>query len=92
MPVPSGQAQLSWSIPTTRANGTPLTPNELAGYEIYVLSESSGESMVLTVHDPLVSSYTVSGMSPGIYHFSMSAQDTTGKLSALSTVVSKTLN
>ena len=75
-----------------RANGTPLTLNELAGYEIYMLSESSGESMVLTVHDPLVSSYSVSGMSPGIYHFSMSAQDTTGKLSALSTVVSKTLN
>ena len=91
MPAPIRQAQLSWSIPTTRANGTPLTPSELSGYEIYMLSESSGESTVFTVHDSLVSSYTVSNLNPGIYHFSMSAQDTTGKLSALSTVVSKTL-
>ena len=87
--MPSGQAKLSWSIPTTRANGSPLAPGELAGYEIYVLRESSGESTVLKVNNPLDSTYTVSGMAPDVYHFSMSAQDTAGKLSALSAVVSK---
>ena len=90
-PVTTGQAKLSWSIPTTRANGSPLAPGELAGYEIYVLSESSGESSVLNVNDPLVSTYTVNGMTPGVYHFSMSAKDTAGKLSALSAVVTKTV-
>ena len=92
LPVTTGQARLSWSIPTTRANGTALAPSELAGYEIYVLSESSGESTVLKVNNPLDSTYTLNGMSPGVYHFSMSAKDTIGKLSALSAVVTKTVN
>jgi len=87
--VTSGAAVLSWSIPTTRADGSPLTMAEIAGYEIYVLSESTGQSSVIAVSSGATSTYTVSGLAAGTYYFSMAAKDTAGNLSALSTVVSK---
>jgi hypothetical protein len=89
--VASGSAVLSWSIPTTRSNGSPLTMAELAGYEIYVLSESTGQSSVVTVSSGATTTYTVSGLAAGTYYFSMAAKDTAGNLSALSAVVSKTI-
>jgi hypothetical protein len=89
--VASGSAVLSWSIPTTRSNGSPLTMAELAGYEIYVLSESTGQSSVVTVSSGSTTTYTVSGLAAGTYYFSMAAKDTAGNLSALSAVVSKTI-
>jgi len=36
VPVP---ASFSWDIPNERENGFPLTPEELAGYEIYIQDE-----------------------------------------------------
>lgn len=87
----TGQAQLSWSTPTTRENGSPLSQAELGGFEIYVLSESTGESVVITVSDPLATTYTVEGLAPDTYHFSISAYDQEGQFSPLSDIVSKTV-
>jgi hypothetical protein len=90
-PVPTGSALLSWSVPTTRANGTPLAVSELSGYEIYVLSESTGESTVISVPDPLLTTYTLNGLPGDIYHFAVGAVDTGGLISDLSGIVSKDL-
>ena len=87
----AGSAALSWSIPTTRANGSPLPTGEIGGYEIYVVSESSGASSVITVGDPLATGSTIEGLEPDTYHFSMAAFDSSGNLSELSDVVSKTV-
>jgi hypothetical protein len=87
----TGTASLHWAIPTTRANGLPLAAGELGGYEIYMLSESTGVSTVITVGDPFATSYEVGGLSPDTYHFSIAAFDSAGKLSELSAVVSKTV-
>jgi hypothetical protein len=87
----TGSALLSWSVPTTREDGSPLSPSELAGYEIYVLAESTGETNVITIADPLATSYKVGGLAAGTYYFSMVAKDTSGALSPLSTAVSKTV-
>jgi hypothetical protein len=84
-------AVLSWTIPTTRANGSPLAMSELAGYEIYVLAESTGQSSVITVDGGGTSSYTLTGLAADTYHFSMAAKDSAGNLSELSGVVSKTI-
>ena len=84
-------ATLNWNIPTTRANGAPLSMAEIAGYEIYVLAESTGQKSVITISDGAVTSYTVSGLAPDTYHFSMAAKDAEGNLSELSSVVSKVI-
>ncbi len=89
--VVTGSAVLNWSIPTTRADSSPLTMAEIAGYEIYVLSESTGQSSVINVPSGATSTYTVSGLAADTYYFSMAAKDTAGNLSALSAVVSKTI-
>ena len=86
-----GSAVLNWSIPTTRADGAPLSMGEIAGYEIYVLSESTGQTSVITVSSGSTSTYTVTGLAAGTYYFSMAAKDTAGNLSALSSVVSKAI-
>ena len=64
---------------------------EIAGYEIYVLSESTGQTSVITVSSGSTSTYTVTGLAAGTYYFSMAAKDTAGNLSALSSVVSKAI-
>ncbi|MBP8925260.1 MAG: fibronectin type III domain-containing protein, partial [Pseudomonadales bacterium] len=68
-------ARLSWSTPVTRENGTPLALGELGGFEIYMLCESTGESEVFVVDDPLEVSYTFAGLAPDTYYFSISAFD-----------------
>ena len=87
----SGSADLSWSSPTTRSNGQPLSMSELAGYEIYMLAESTGVSSVITVSDPFSTSRSIDGLTPDIYHFAISAIDSSGLVSALSPLVSKTV-
>jgi len=87
----NASAVLSWNAPTTRADGSPLTMADIDGYEIYVLSESTGETATITLDDGAASSYTLDNLPADTYHFSMAAKDTQGNLSALSAVVSKTI-
>ena len=74
-----------------RADGSPIAVSEIAGYEIYVLAEGTGVSSVITVTGNTTTTYTVMGLSPDTYDFSMAAKDTAGNLSALSPVVAKTI-
>jgi hypothetical protein len=90
-PVVHDSATLSWSVPTTRADGSPLATSEIAGYEIYMIAESTGLRSVITVSDSAATSHTVSGLPADTYHFSMVALDTSGNPSELSAVVSKTI-
>ena len=90
-PAAAKSAVLSWSIPTTRADGSPIAVSEIAGYEIYVLAEGTGVSSVITVTGGTTTTYTVTGLSPDTYDFSMAAKDSAGNLSALSPVVAKTI-
>ena len=87
--VVTGSAVLSWSVPTTRADGQPLAMSELSGYEVYMLSESTGESRVITIDDPLSTTQTIDGLTPDTYHFAVTAIDASGLISELSSPVSK---
>jgi hypothetical protein len=82
---------LSWSIPTTRENGEPLGPQDLAGYEIYYTSEVSGVSAIIAINDPYVTTHAIEGLDSDTYHFAISAYDTKGLQSALSEIVSTTV-
>lgn len=88
-PASTGSATLRWAVPTTRADGTALPAGELAGYELYVLSESTGETVVIEIADPLATEHVVDGLAPDTYHFSLSARDSAGNLGEMSAVVSK---
>jgi len=81
---------LSWSIPTTRVNGTALNLSELAGYEIYYTNDSGSVSKTVSVSGGGAVSYTVASIAPGSYHFAISAIDSAGLKSSLSSVVDAT--
>lgn len=79
-------AQLSWTIPSTRADGTPLTASELAGYEVYYTTDTGSVAAVVPIAGGSSVSTTLSSLPSGNYSFSISAIDTSGLKSALSAV------
>ena len=86
----SYSAQLSWTIPSTRTDGTALTLSSLAGYEVYYTNSTGTVNVVLPVTGGTTTMATVASLSSGTYSFSMSAVDTSGLKSPLSKVVSIT--
>jgi PKD repeat protein len=86
--VSPGQAasvQLSWSAPTTNADGTPLT--DLAGYKVYYGSASQTYGTPIDVGSTTTS--TLTGLIGGQrYYFAVKAYDTSKNDSAFSSEVS----
>jgi hypothetical protein len=84
----ASQVHLSWSSPTSNADGTPLT--DLAGYHVYYwqlswdmpTSVDVGNQTILTLLD-LDAGQT--------YHFAITASDTSGNESVFSNTVSVTM-
>lgn len=91
-------AELSWTAPTTRADGTPLAASEIAEYRIYSavggdvstdanaahVKVSGGTSQVVTIElAPRVDPYTIK--------FGARAVDTRGNISALSNIATTTV-
>lgn len=89
---PQGNATLSWSIPTTRANGSPIAIAEISGYEISMVAENTGDEQVIEVTGGATTTHTLTGLAPDTYHFSIAARDAEGSLSELSEVASKTIS
>lgn len=76
---------LSWGIPTTRTDGSPLPTSEIAYYEIYYSSTNSGTSNESTVsvaatnsNNQLVNDYEINALPIGEYYFSIATVDTAG--------------
>lgn len=87
----SYNASVSWTIPSARADGTPLTAGELAGYEVYYTNDSGSVTASLPVSGGSTVNAVVSNLASGSYYFSISAIDSTGLKSVLSTVASITV-
>lgn len=85
-----GQAVLSWMPPTTRTDGTPLT--NLSGYRIYYGNTPSGLSNFIDVNTAGVTNYVVDNLTAGTWYFAITAFDTAGSESAMSTAASKTIS
>jgi hypothetical protein len=83
----SGSATLSWSPPTTRTDGTPLT--DLAGYRIYYGTTSGNYPNKVTIDNPGVTTYVVEDLASGTHYFAMTVFDTAGVESARTNPVSK---
>jgi hypothetical protein len=84
-------AKLSWTIPTTRSDESPLTLSEIAGYRVYMGSDSVSLRMIVDLNDGSTTTYTVSGLNVGTHYFAVTTYDTNDNESSLSNVVAKTI-
>lgn len=73
---------LSWTPPTTRANGDPLT--DLAGYRFYYGREQDNLTYRIDVNNPGLSMYEIGNLSPGNWYFVAAVYDQAGVESPLS--------
>lgn len=81
---------MTWQIPTTRADGSALIASDLASYEIYYTTDPTQPGAVsakYTVNGGMTTSYDISNLGAGTYYFAISAIDTLGDKSALSSYV-----
>ena len=85
----NGTATLSWTAPTTRADGSPLT--NLAGYKVRYGNAAGNYPTTITLSNPGITSYMVENLSSGTYFFVLASYDSTGLESANSSPASKTI-
>jgi hypothetical protein len=90
VPARTGTARLSWNAPTTRTDGSPF--ENLAGYRIkYGISPDELPCLV-EIRDPKVTTWTVTGLSPGTWYFAVASFDGGFVESDLTDVVSKRID
>lgn len=81
------RANISWAIPTTRSDGKALQISELKGYEVYWTRSSDNASGTIKVGSNTQTTTAFDAYTPATYYFAMSAVDTTGLKSKLSSMV-----
>ncbi len=86
---PTGSADLSWQIPTTRTDGTALALSEIGGFRIYMGSTSENLTMIVDLENGATTSYSVTGLAAGSYYFSVTTYDADGNESQYSNIALK---
>ena len=89
--VSTGSAQISWSTPTTRQDGTALTASEIAGYNLYHSNTGTSSLTKLASLTPSELSIVVSDLAAGTHYFALSTIDTKGLQSSMSSTISVTI-
>lgn len=69
--VASGKATVSWTAPQTNTDGSALT--DLVGFKLYYMQLNWTQPQVVNIDGPDRLSYTLGGLSSGVYLFSVSA-------------------
>lgn len=82
-----GSATVLWDIPTTNADGTPMS--DLDHFIVYYGTESGVYSQSVVVPDPQANRVVVDNLPIGTWFFAVSAVDESGNESALSDEASK---
>jgi hypothetical protein len=85
----TGSATVSWTPPTDRSDGSPLT--NLAGFRIYYGTSIDNYPNRVTINNPGLTSYVVSDLPAGTYYFVATAYDADGVESGYSVAASKTI-
>ena len=86
----SGSFSLSWTAPTKRADGTPISLSEIDGYRIYYGQTSGNYPNNIVINDGSVDSMQVDNLAAGTYRVVMTTVDDNGRESAYSGEVTKT--
>lgn len=82
-----GSATVSWDIPTTNADGSPLT--DLAGFRVHYGTEPGVYTHVVNVDGATINRAGIEGLEPATYFFVVTALDLAGNQSEPSVEVSK---
>lgn len=82
---------ISWTIPTTRILGDPLSLSELKGYNIYYGTAPGNYTDSIAVEDAQQTSTSVTLQSGQTYYFIVEAIDTDGNPSPESNVITRSL-
>ena len=85
----TGSATVSWSAPTANTDGSPL--KALVGYRIYYGTDPNRLEHRIEIPDRTVTTWTVSGLTPGTWYFAVSAVGGDGSESSHSTIASKSI-
>ena len=86
----SGAVTINWTAPTENTDGSPLT--DLSGYDIHYGTKSGNYTQSVSVSNPGIATYVVDNLTPGTYYFSVSAVNSAGTESPLSSEVTATVN
>lgn len=78
---------LAWTAPATRSDGDYLSPNELAGYKVYMGSSPNNLTPLVDLNDNQATGFTVNNLEAGSYYFAVSAYDQDGLESGFSQVI-----
>lgn len=87
--VTTGSATLSWQPPTENVDGSPLT--NLAGYRVVWGTSQNALNQSAQLANPGLTSYVIENLAAGTWYFAVRAYNSDGLESALSNVVSKTI-
>ncbi|MGB5260356.1 MAG: putative Ig domain-containing protein, partial [Gammaproteobacteria bacterium] len=87
--VSTGSFSLSWTAPTTRADGTPISLAEIDGYRVYYGTSPGNYPNSVNITDGTATATTVNNIPVGNYSVVMTTYDNNGMESAQSGIVSK---
>ena len=85
----NGTATMSWTPPTTRTDGSPLT--NLAGFRLRYGNSVGNYSNTITIPNPGVTTYLVENLARGTYYFVIAAYDSDGIESSNTSPLSATI-
>ena len=88
-PQTQGTATLKWMAPTLNTDGSPIT--NLSGYVVNYGNSPTALSQTVSITNPATLTYTVQNLGTGTWYFGVSSTESDGTVSALSAVVSKTI-
>jgi hypothetical protein len=88
--VSGGSAALSWSPVTETTGGAALT--NLAGYKIYYGTSADNLNNVIVLASPSATSYLITNLTLGTWYFGITAFTNTDVESAMSDIVSQTVD
>jgi hypothetical protein len=85
----TGSFSLSWTAPTTRSDGAPISLTEIDGYRVYYGSTQGNYPNSIDITDGTATGTTVNNIPVGDYYLVMTSYDTSGRESAQSGMVNK---
>ena len=81
----TGSLGLSWTAPTTRADGTPISLSDIDGYRIYYGTSKGSHPNQVNITSGSVTSKTIGNLASGKkYYLAMTTYDNSGRESAKS--------
>ena len=88
----TGSFSVSWTAPTTRSDGSPISPSEIDGYRVYYGPTAGNYPDSVLISDGSVTSAVINDVPGGDYQVVMTTIDADGRESAQSAGISKVAN